>query len=181
MPVTPERYLVVIASGETDLVANPLVTLQMIAMAYYTFRDVKAEVTLASRSGGSPYLSLLARDVDKLDPNVARFLSDRTARDELAETVPLSDAVAKDFAGALCVGFSGYLWSEANRDLGEFVRTLLEARRPVAFVPGTSIEIHPMAVDDGMILIAAGHEGARQVARSLVNLVAGFCDQEARE
>jgi hypothetical protein len=166
-----DRFLIVIASREGEHVPDNEVSIRAIASTYYALHDNGCDVTLVSRSGGAPGVSNAHRSSDKDHPDVIRFSSDRFARDELAETLSLSDTVADDFSAALCIGFSGRLSEDENADIADLVSGFSRLGRPVAFVPGNSMHFSPDDATNGMIVIAGGAQYASSAAHALMAVV----------
>src|SRR3954470_19199155 len=71
--------------------------LEEFAAPYFVFRDVGAELTLASPKGGQTPIDPKSDLPENQTPAMARFKTDETARAALANTRRLADVKAQDF------------------------------------------------------------------------------------
>lgn len=167
---TAIRFLMMIVDGEAGA-GNPEVDLARIAAPYYAFRDF-SEVVFATPSGGPPMLSDTIRADDLSDEAVRRFKGDRSAREELADTLGFDQIVVEDFAAAFCIGFSGNIWNDGDNGVAALVRAFLGARKPVALVPGKHLLLAPAGAGNGLLILADSDESPLCAARVLINVVA---------
>jgi putative intracellular protease/amidase len=167
---TAIRFLMLIVDGE-DGAGNPGVDLTKIAAPYYAFRDF-SEVVFATTSGGPPMLSDRVRPGDLSDEAVRRFKGDRSARDELADTLGFDQIVVEDFAAAFCIGLSGKIWTDDDNGVTALVRAFLGAGKPVALVPGKHLVLAPEGAGNGLLILGDSDESPLCAARVLINVVA---------
>jgi putative intracellular protease/amidase len=170
MPFIP-RFVILIVEDEGE---RPDVGLPWIAPAYYAFRDMGVEVTIATPLGGPPILTTMRATADE-SPTVERFKADRNARDELADTLSLDQIVVEDFDAAFCIGFSGRIWAEGG-EVYAFVRAFLSAGKPVALVPGKYALVTPDGAGAGLLILGDSEASPLHAARALVYLV---CEMRA--
>jgi hypothetical protein len=81
--------------------------LEELAASYYVFVDAGCDVTLASPRGGVAPLDPLSLERHGLRPAGTRFRADAAATAKLANTVPLEELRAAEFAAVYCVGGAG--------------------------------------------------------------------------
>ena len=129
------RILLIVLSEETA-VEGDLPSLGSFATAYYVFRDASIDLILASRLGGYLFLNNSGMDNPE-DINAARrFQADRSARDELTDTICFDDVHAEDFDGAMCLGPPA---SDTKSQLPDralcLIASLLALGKPVAVIP----------------------------------------------
>jgi putative intracellular protease/amidase len=144
-----------------------MLRLGLLAPAYYLFKDLPADVVLASPLGGSPMPSAGGRETEGHD--VQRFLNDRMAREELADTLMVDQVVIDDFDAAYCLGLIGAIWKQAGTEL--VVSQFLEAGKPVATIPGAGVDISPRGAANGLLIIGDGDASPLLAARALVELL----------
>ena len=101
---------------------------------------------------------------------VDRFLSDRHARDEIADTLPLRDVFVEDFEACILVGGNGSLAEADDRFAGGLIGRFLRAGKPVAAVSGT-IRIIPGGNASGLTLLSSGGVGLPAAIRALLAAV----------
>jgi hypothetical protein len=129
------RVLLVVLSREADDSRGSL-PFASFADAYYVFRDASVDLVLASRVGGYVFLDRSDADAPDVPASVLRFLADRSARDDVADTICCDDAHHEDFDGAMCIAASD---GNAPTALPEHVRlllsNLLSLGKPVVVIP----------------------------------------------
>ena len=143
----PIRFLIILSTEESGEISDGNVRLGRIAPAYYLFKDDGAEVVIATSRGGYP---LLPDSRGPREGYVRRFLDDRAARDDLAETLSVQQIVVDDFDAALCVGFTGRLWENVNDGVSFVLESLLDDGRPVAVLPGSGVVLNRKAAGAGL-------------------------------
>lgn len=163
----PIRFLIVLATDG----ANSEVRIISIAPAYYLFKDAPAEVVLASPSGGFPDLTNELRQTTHQEPSTRRFLADRAARDDLADTLRLDQIVVEDFDAALCIGFSGALWSADNNGVADTLSAFLRSGKPVAVIPGRYLDIAPEGAAAGLLILGDNDASPLLAAHALLEVV----------
>ncbi|WP_276122048.1 type 1 glutamine amidotransferase family protein [Pararhizobium qamdonense] len=166
----PIRFLVILSTDEGGEISSGEVRLGRIAPAYYLFKDEGAEVVLATLTGGYPKLPDFGQ-LDQQDPSIRRFLDDREARDDLADTLGVHQIVTDDFDAALCLGFSGPLWEEGNQGTALVLASLLEGGRPVAIIPGNAVPVSPRGAANGLLMIGDANDAPVMAAHALLKIV----------
>lgn len=162
----PIRFLIVLATNGAD----GEVRIISIAPAYYLFKDAPAEVVLASPSGGFPNLTDELRQTTHPEPSTRRFLADRAARDDLADTLRLDQIVTEDFDAAFCIGFSGALW-RADNGVGHTLSAFLRSGKPVAVIPGRYLDIAPEGAAAGPLILGDNEASPLLAAHALLEVV----------
>ncbi|WP_234835884.1 transporter [Sinorhizobium meliloti] len=177
----PIRFLIIIAVEDSDGISTNGVWIQQIAPPYYLFKEVPAEVALATPSGGfQALLGQTRHGPSNREPFVQRFLSDREARDDLADTLSLEQIVADDFDAAFCIGFSGSVWGTHSRGPGPLIKTFLEDGKPVAIIPGQQLDIAPEAAGPGLLIIGDSDQSPVLAAHALVKVATERREHMAR-
>ncbi|WP_275790371.1 transporter [Pararhizobium gei] len=166
----PIRFLVILSTEEGGDVSAGAVTLGRIAPVYYLFKDGGAEVVLATVAGGHPSLPDL-RDAEPQDGGVRRFLLDRAARDDLADTLSAGQIVHDDFDAALCLGYSGTLWGDERDDVAAILASLLGDGKPVAVISANTVSVAPHPAHDGLLIFGETGEAPVLAAHALLAIV----------
>ncbi|MBW6422451.1 transporter [Rhizobium sp. XQZ8] len=164
------RFLILIADGG-DGTGNHEVDLARIAPPYYAFKDF-SEVVFATPLGGPPMLSESVRSSDLSDEAIRRFKGDRSAREELADTLGIDQIVVEDFAAAFCIGLTGKIWADDDNGVAALVRAFLGAGKPVALVPGKHLLLSPEGAGNGLLILGDNDDSPLCAARVLINVVA---------
>jgi hypothetical protein len=114
-------------------------------------RDAPAELVLASQSGG--YVFLDATDTQEsvyAAHAVQRFKADRSAREDLADTLCFAEIDAGDFDGAMCIGQASYGSSPGLHDsCSGLISTLLASGKPVVVIPEG---LAPASASNGLLI-----------------------------
>lgn len=163
----PIRFLIVLAADGAD----SEVRIISIAPAYYLFKDAPAEVVLATPSGGFPNLTDELRRTTHQEPSTRRFLADRTARDDLADTLRLDQIVVEDFDAAFCIGFAGALWSAGNNGIAHTLSAFLKSGKPVAMIPGRHLDVAPQGAAAGLLILGDSQASPLLAAHALLKAV----------
>lgn len=166
----PIRLLVILSTDETGDPSAGAVTLGRIASPYYLFKNAGAEVVLATLTGGHPNLPDF-RDAEPQEPGVRRFLLDRAARDDLADTLAASQIVSEDFDAALCLGFAGTLRESDSDGVAAILISLLESGKPVAIIFGSSVAAAPYPEGDGLLMFGVSDDAPILAAHALLAIV----------
>lgn len=135
---------------EVDQGDGPVLRLERFIGPYYVFRDADAEIALASPEGGYPWMGPASADRAIATPAMRRFRDDRSARDELTDTLALDQVYSSDFDGAFCVGSAGAVWL-AGSPTGGLIGQFLAAGKPVAIIP-SQIDLAPNGIGDGLLI-----------------------------
>jgi putative intracellular protease/amidase len=158
------RILFLIFPGDAE---TSMLRLGLLAPAYYLFRDLPADVVLASPLGGSPMATAAGQETEGQD--VQRFLNDRMAREELADTLMVDQVVIDDFDAAYCLGLVGAIWKQTGAEL--VVSQFLEAGKPVVMIPGAGIDVSPRGAANGLLIIGDSEASPLLAARALIELL----------
>ncbi len=161
----PIRFLIILAADGD----NSEVRIARLAPAYYLFKDAPAEVVLATPSGGFPDLTGELRQSVHKEPAAARFVTDRAARDDLADTLRLDQIVTEDFDAAFCIGLSGALWSA--KGVAATIRAFLMSGKPVAVIPGRHMDITPEGAAAGLLILGNSEASPLLSAHALLKVV----------
>jgi putative intracellular protease/amidase len=109
--------------------------LEEFAAPYYVFKDIGANVTLASPMGGQPPLDPKSDDTTAQTAATHRFKADAAAQSALATTVKLADLKAADFDAVFYPGGHGPLWDLAEDTASiALIDAMAKAGKPVAAV-----------------------------------------------
>jgi putative intracellular protease/amidase len=134
---------------------------------YYALQNAGARMLIASEAGGYPWSQRPRRRKGPGSKMVDRFLSDRHARDEIADTLPLRDVFVEDFEACILVGGNGSL-AEANDRFAEgLIGRFLKAGKPVAAV-SRRIDFMPDGCTRGLALLSGGGIGLPAAIRALL-------------
>lgn len=98
--------------------------LEELAAAYYVFKEIGVDITLASPNGGQIPLDPKSQAIIIATRNTKRFLKDVEAMNCLSHSIELSTIKASDFDGVFLPGGHGSLWDLANN---KHLKELLEA------------------------------------------------------
>lgn len=165
----PIRLLIALADGRRGILSDESL-IERIAPPYYLFKDHFAEVVLATPLGGFPALSTRMRYRSHRDQMAQRFLSDRHARDDLADTLGIDQIVIDDFDAAFCIGTSGDMLSSDKSSLAPTVRSFLNSGKPVAIVPGWALDLSSEKAMSGLVIMADGAESSVLAAHALLKV-----------
>jgi len=168
---TPIRLLVILSAGMVGESSNDEIRIERIAPVYYMFKDVEADVVLATPTGGYAALAPDLRQFPSDEPCVQRFLSDRDARDDFADTLSLDQIVVADFDAAFCFGFSGSIWGADGLGVAPVIRAFLGDMKPVAIIPGRGLDIAAEGAGSGLLVIGDSGQSAALAAHALLNMI----------
>lgn len=109
--------------------------LEEFAAPYYVFKDVGAEVTLASPKGGQPPIDPKSDEPGNQTEAMERFKKDPAAQEELANTRRLAEVKMDGFDAIFYPGGHGPLWDLADdEDSIALIEEFYNAGKPVAAV-----------------------------------------------
>lgn len=169
----PIRFLMILAADDGDGSVHTELRIARIAPPYYAFKDLPAEVALATPLGGFPVMLEDLRNISvSKDDAARRFLDDRAARDDLADTFSLDQIELDDFDAAFCIGFSGSMWGDDNGGITHVIKSLLMARKPVALVPGRNLDLVPDGAGAGLLILGESDESTLLAAHALITVAA---------
>ncbi len=160
---TSASILIVLDVGGSSQ-ADPL---EDFAGVYYTLLKQGARLLIASEAGGYPWSQRPRRGEGPGSKLVDRLLSDRHARDDIADTLPLRDVFVEDFDACILVGGDGSLVEADERFAGGLMGRFLSAGKPVAAVSGR-IGFMPGAGISGLALLSSGGVGLPAAIRALL-------------
>src|SRR5581483_2849599 len=111
------------------------VWLEELAAPYYVFKEVGANITLASPKGGQVPLDPKSLAIIIATRSTRRFLKDEEAMDTLSNSMVLSAIKEDDFDGIFIAGGHGSLWDIAdNKILKPLLEAFLRNGKPVGAV-----------------------------------------------
>ena len=168
---TPIRLLVILSADMVGESPNGQIRIERIAPVYYMFKDVEADVVLATPTGGYAALDPDLRQCPSEEPWVQRFLSDRDARDDLADTLSLDQIVIDDFDAAFCIGFSGSIWGADCLGVAPVIRAFLGDMKPVAIIPGRGLDIAAEGAGCGLLVVGDSGQSTALAAHALLNVI----------
>jgi hypothetical protein len=143
------RLLLIVLSGETSVEIGGL-SLASFVGAYYTLRDAPADVVIASQRGGYPFLDTAAGEGTEAAAALQRYRTDRSAREDVADTLCLDDIHAPDFDGAMCLGQAdGQVPSGLPNSCGLLISSLLASGKAVVIVPE---RLAPASASNGLLI-----------------------------
>lgn len=109
--------------------------LEEFASPYYRLKDAGVDITLASPRGGQPPLDPKSHEPDAQTEDTERFEKDQEARNQLANTVRLSDVNASDYDAVFYPGGHGPLWDlHKDENSIKLIEDFIKAGKPVAAV-----------------------------------------------
>lgn len=167
----PIRLLIILAAAEDDETNTDELRLARLAPPYYLFKDVPADVVLASPEGGAPRMAGRLSAIDEHDSCSKRFMADRAARDDLADTLRLDQIVIEDFEAAFCIGFSGAIWDVDNPVVARVISGFLASGKPVALIPGQRLALAPAGAGAGLLIIGDSAQSPVLAAHALLEIV----------
>ena len=150
--------------------------LEEFAAPYYLFKDVGAEITLASPKGGQPPLDPKSDDPASQTSVIQRFKNDKEAQQALANTVKLSNIKAEDYDAVFYPGGHGPLWDlSEDRDSIALIEALYAAGKPVAAVCHGPAVFRHTKMPDGLPLVqgksVTGFANTEEAAIGLTGIV----------
>ena len=150
--------------------------LEEFAAPYYLFKDVGAEITLASPRGGQPPLDPKSDDPASQTSAIQRFKNDKVAQQALANTVKLSNIKAEDYDAVFYPGGHGPLWDlSEDRDSIALIETLYAAGKSVAAVCHGPAVFRHTKMPDGLPLVqgksVTGFANTEEAAIGLTGIV----------
>ena len=150
--------------------------LEEFAAPYYAFKDVGADLTLASPLGGQPPLDPKSDEADAQTEATHRFKKDDAAQRALAHTVTLASVSADSFDAVFYPGGHGPLWDLADSpDSVALIEKTIAAGKPVAVVCHAPGVLRDVRAADGSPLVkgkrVTGFANSEEEAVGLTNVV----------
>lgn len=124
------RVVMILGSAQHSGSQPPGGRLGTFVDAYYRVQDAGAEIVLASINGGYPWPALAREDEDMSIPAMQRFRQDRSARDELNDTLRLDQICVTDFDAGFWIGGAAHTTSPE----ADLVARILALGKPVAII-----------------------------------------------
>jgi hypothetical protein len=163
--------LIVVSEDHAD--EGCLLPLACLASAYYALQDASIEVVLASRTGGYLFLDQSSAAAPDDVGALQRFQADRSAREDLADTIRFDDVDAEDFDGAMCLGPPADDPAQPlpTQPLPEhvclLVSSLLAFGKPVVVIP----EYFAPAAGNGLLITGNRPDSPRHAAAALIGVL----------
>lgn len=157
--------------------------LEEFAAPYYVFKDAKADITIASPSGGQPPLDPKSDEPDFQTPATERFKGDVAAQAALANSKKLSDMSPDDFDAVFYPGGHGPLWDLAeDRNSIVLIETMFAAGKTVAAVCHAPAVFRRTEAADGSPLVegksVTGFSNTEEAAVELTEIVPFLLENE---
>jgi len=143
--------------------------LEELAAPYYVFKDVGAQITLASPKGGRPPLDPKSNEPIFQTDITRRFEKDAEAEGQLGRTVSLDSVKQEDYDTVFYPGGHGPMWDLVeDRNSIKLLESFLAAGKTFAVVCHSSGALRRVRTPDGKLFV----EG---------KTVTGFTDGEEEE
>jgi putative intracellular protease/amidase len=146
--------------------------LEELAAPYYAFKDVGAEIALASPKGGQPPLDPKSSAPGSQTDSTRRFEADPEAKALLASTRRLDSVALEDFDAVFYPGGHGPLWDLAeDKNSIKLIESTLAAGKPLGLVchaPG--VLRHAKAIDGKPLVEGRGVTGFTNAEEEAVGL-----------
>ncbi|MET8482596.1 type 1 glutamine amidotransferase domain-containing protein [Streptomyces tendae] len=160
--------------------------LEELAAPYYRFKDVGAEVVLASPKGGRPPLDPKSNEPAFRTDETRRFEADPEAVAALAHTVRLDSVAADDFDTVFYPGGHGPLWDLAeDPDSVRLIETVVRAGKPLALVCHAPGVLRHVTASDGTPLVrgrkVTGFTNGEEAAVGLTDIVPFLVEDELKQ
>lgn len=130
------------------------VWLEELAAPYYVFKEVGADITVASPKGGQVPLDPKSQGIIIATRNTKRFLKDGEAMNFISDSMVLSEIKADDFDAVFLPGGHGPLWDLADNKI---LKQLLEAfdtdGKPIGAVCHGVVGLVSLQNDQGEFLV----------------------------
>jgi putative intracellular protease/amidase len=128
--------------------------LEEFAAPYYTFKEVGAEIVLASPKGGQPPLDPKSNEPNFQTDLTHRFEADADAKARLATTVRLDSVKAEDFDTVFYPGGHGPMWDLAEDENSiKLIESFLAAGKTFALVCHSPGALRHVKTPDGKPLV----------------------------
>jgi hypothetical protein len=135
---------------------------------YYLFQDAGIDITLASRNGGAPWVGPAPSDQEHSLDDIRRFRADRSAREELSDTLSFDQIDVLDFDAAFCVGAPNAIWNSTDPDSSAFlIASFLRQGKPVA-AASNIFDLTPDGAAEGLLIVSENQEASWLAAKALL-------------
>jgi putative intracellular protease/amidase len=159
--------------------------LEEFAAPYYVFKEVGAELVLASPKGGQPPLDPKSNEPSFQTDLTHRFEADPTAKAQLASTVRLDSVKAEDYDTVFYPGGHGPMWDLAEDPNSiALIEAFQAAGKPVALVCHAPGVLRHTKGTDGKPLVAGknvtGFTNTEEEAVGLTKVVPFLVEDELK-
>lgn len=182
------KVLIVLTShdklGETDRKTG--FWLEELAAPYYLFKEMGAEITLASPKGGQPPLDPKSNEPAFQTELTRRFEADPAANEQLAATLRLDSVSHADFDTVFYPGGHGPLWdlAEDKNSIG-LIESFLGAGKPVALVCHAPGVLRHVRTPEGKPLVegkkVTGFTNTEEAGVGLIEIVPFLVEDELKD
>jgi len=132
--------------------------LEELAAPYYAFKDVGADITLASPKGGQPPLDPKSDEPAFQTDLTRRFNDDAAAKAQLANTVRLEGVRQADFDTVFYPGGHGPMWDLAEDPNSiKLIEAFVAAGKTIALVCHAPGVLRHVKTPDGLPFVAGRH------------------------
>src|ERR1700742_3346148 len=132
--------------------------LEELAAPYYVFKDVGAQITLASPKGGRPPLDPKSQDPSFQTDITRRFEKDAEAEAQLDKTVRLDSVKQHDYDTVFYPGGHGPMWDLAEDPNSiKLIESFVAAGKTIALVCHAPGVLHHVKNADGTPFVAGRH------------------------
>jgi putative intracellular protease/amidase len=129
--------------------------LEELAAPYYVFKDVGAQITLASPNGGRPPLDPKSNELNFQTDITRRFEKDAEAEAQLDRTVRLDSLRQEDFDTVLYPGGHGPMWDLADdKNSVKLLESFVAAGKTFAVVCHSTGALRHVRAPGGTLLVA---------------------------
>ena len=160
--------------------------LEEFAAPYYAFKDVGAQLTLASPKGGQPPLDPKSDEPDAQTAATDRFNKDPAAKSALASTALLNSVRVEDYDAVFYPGGHGPLWDLAEDTFSiALIEAFIKAGKPVAAVCHAPGVLRHVKGADGQPLVngkrVTGFTNSEEEAVQLTDVVPFLVEDMLKE
>lgn len=168
--IQPTRFLLILATEDSNADEHAKITLSHLAPVYYLFKDMGADVVLTTLTGEYPEFSW-PKDPPTQEKSVIRFIEDRAARDELADTLGLQQIAVEDFDAVFCLGTADALWDHQHRRPTGTLTSFLSHGKPVAIYAGYQLKTTSHSLQSRLLVVADASDTPLATAQALMNVI----------
>jgi putative intracellular protease/amidase len=159
--------------------------LEEFAAPYFIFKDIGAEITIASPRGGQPPLDPKSNEPRFQTELTHRFEADPAAQEALANSVRLRTITQSGFDTVFYPGGHGPMWDLAeDMDSVRLIETTLAAGKPLALVCHAPIALRHARKADGSPLVRGKRvtcfTNSEEEAMGLTHVVPFLVEDEVR-
>ena len=156
------------------------------AAPYYFMSDAGVELTIASPKGGLPPIDPKSELPDAQTLATKRFNDDLDLKNEIANTVKLSEVNQADYDAVFYPGGHGLLWDLANDVTSiSLIEDFYKHRKPVAFVCHAPCALIKVKAPNGEPLVkgkeVTGYSNTEEEAVKLTKVVPFLLEDEIKK